>query len=238
MNSLVSPLPASATSRLCLSDGRLNPEAVGWSKRPQLDCHIPRHFGRRKRWNHWCITTPNWMLAITLADLDLLGFAAAYFLDLHSGKSIAFTQRSLFSRGCELADTPQASQAFEHPQLHIRVDEQAGRTRLSVNAPDIGGQALQVELDIQRPAHLESMNLVVPFTQGGSMPAAASSACPSLAVSNWAPTSISAFPGAALPPWISAAVCGHTAVPGHALPLRRPAALPATLAVAGPRAAA
>ncbi len=167
MNSLVSPLPASTAVPLCLSDGRLNPEAVGWSARPQLDCHIPGHFGRRKRWNHWCITTPNWMLAITLADLDLMGFAAAYFLDLHSGKSVAFTRRSPLASGCELADTPQASQAFEHPQLHIRVDEQAGRTRLSVNAPDIGGQALQVELDIQRPAHLESMNLVVPFAKGG-----------------------------------------------------------------------
>ena len=26
--------------------------------------------GRRKRWNHWCITTPQWTLSLTQADLD------------------------------------------------------------------------------------------------------------------------------------------------------------------------
>ena len=40
----------------------------------------------------------NAVVNVTLADLDLMGFAAAYFLDLHSGKSVAFTRRSPLAR--------------------------------------------------------------------------------------------------------------------------------------------
>lgn len=152
---------------LCDAKGQVYRPAIGWSPRPSIDCAMPGNFGRRKRWNHWCITTPDWMLALTIADLDYLGYGAAYFLDLHSGHAVAHTQLRPFARGCQLPDTPLESHVFQHPRLQIRVDEHAGRARLSVAVPDIGGQNLQVCLDVQRPAHLDSVNLVVPFTDGG-----------------------------------------------------------------------
>ncbi len=108
MNSFTHPEPLAAIA-LCDSHGLLNPQAIGWSPRPMVDCAIPGHFGRRKRWNHWCITTPQWMLSFTQADLDYLGYAAAYFLDLQSGQAVAYNQYRLFGRGCDLPDQPQAS---------------------------------------------------------------------------------------------------------------------------------
>jgi hypothetical protein len=162
MNSFTHPEPLAAIA-LCDSRGYLNPQAIGWSPRPMVDCAIPGHFGRRKRWNHWCITTPQWMLSFTQADLDYLGYAAAYFLDLQSGQAVAYSQYRLFSRGCDLPDQPQASHEFNHPHLQLRVAEHTGRTRITINTPDIGGQPLNVALDIQRPAHLDSVNLVAPL---------------------------------------------------------------------------
>ncbi|MFY0104350.1 DUF2804 family protein, partial [Acinetobacter baumannii] len=82
------------------------------------------HFGRRKRWNHWCIVSPGWMLSLTIADLDYLTYGAAYFLDLDSGQAVAHTQIRFFGLGCQLPDEPQASHAFEHPRLQLRFDEQ------------------------------------------------------------------------------------------------------------------
>lgn len=163
MNS--SPLSESSTTiALCDSRGQLNPQAVGWSPRPMVDCAIPGHYGRRKRWNHWCITTPQWMLSFTQADLDYLGYAGVCFADLQSGQAVAYSQYRLFGRGCELPDQPQQSHEFNHPRLHLRVTEHTGRSRISISAADIGGQPLQVDLDIQRPAHLESVNLVAPLS--------------------------------------------------------------------------
>jgi hypothetical protein len=162
MNSFTLPA-ALAAIPLCSNLGQLNPQAIGWSPRPLIDCAIPGHYGRRKRWNHWCITTPNWMLSLTQANLDYLGYAAAYFLDLHSGQAFEFSQFRLFGIGSHLPDHPQQSHEFNHPRLQLRVAEHTGRTRITVSAPDIGGQALHVALDIQRPAHLGSVNLVVPL---------------------------------------------------------------------------
>ena len=105
MNSFTNPL-AQHTQHLCDAHGRLEPNAIGWSSRPQVNCAMPRNLGRRKRWNHWCITTPDWMLALTFADLDYLGYGAAYFLDLRSGKSASRTQLRPFGQGCDLPDTP------------------------------------------------------------------------------------------------------------------------------------
>ncbi|MBM7059666.1 DUF2804 domain-containing protein [Pseudomonas sp. UL073] len=167
MNSILTPPTATPLLPLCDANGDLLREAIGWSPRPRVQCALPGHFGRRKRWNHWCITTPGWMLSLTVADLDYLSYGAAYFLDMSSGEAVAHTQLRALGRGCELPDTPLASHAFCHPRLQLRADAQPGRLRLIVQAPDIGGQALNVALDIQRPAHLDSVNLVVPFEGKG-----------------------------------------------------------------------
>ncbi|WP_375737836.1 DUF2804 domain-containing protein [Pseudomonas boanensis] len=167
MNSPISALYASGLNNLCDPQGKLDPAAIGWSSRPRLNCAIPGHFGRRKRWNHWCVTTPHWMLSLTLADLDFIGYGAAYFLDLNSGRSVAHTQLRAFARGCSLPDLPLESHEFQHPRLHIKVEEHPGRLRLTVAAPSIGGQPLQVALDVQRPAHLDSVNLVAPLAGKG-----------------------------------------------------------------------
>ncbi len=167
MNSLSSALASEPWQPLCNAQGQLSPKAIGWSPRPQVHCALPGHIGRRKRWNHWSITTPQCMLSLTLADLDYLGYGAAYFLDLETGHAVAHTQLRAFARGCRLPDTPVESHRFNHPRLQLKADEHPGRLRLTVAVPDIGGQPLQVALDIQRPAHLESANLVVPFAGSG-----------------------------------------------------------------------
>ncbi|WP_043310784.1 DUF2804 domain-containing protein [Pseudomonas sp. ML96] len=162
MNSFTNPL-AAPLQPLCDPRGRLAPEAIGWSSRPQVHCALPGNIGRRKRWNRWCITTPDWMLALTIADLDYLGYGSAFFLDLHSGKTASHTQLRPFGLGSELPDTPLESHSFNHSRLQLRAEDRGNAIRLTVMAPDIGGQPLQVALDIQRPQHLESVNLVCPM---------------------------------------------------------------------------
>ncbi|VXC42080.1 conserved hypothetical protein [Pseudomonas sp. 8Z] len=166
MNSFTSPL-ALTPQPLCDNKGRLQHAAIGLSPRPQVDCALHGHAGRRKRWNHWCITSPQWTLSLTLADLDYASYGAAYFLDMESGEAAAHTLVRPLGMSCHLPDSPLHSHAFLHPRLQLRVDEHPGRLRLTAAVPDIGGQPLQVALDIQRPAHLESLNIVAPLTHKG-----------------------------------------------------------------------
>jgi len=44
---------------LCDSAGRLNRAAVGWSRQPLHNCNVSGHWPRKKRWNYWCITSPD-----------------------------------------------------------------------------------------------------------------------------------------------------------------------------------
>ena len=155
-------LPTAATA-LCDPKGRLNPDAVGWSQQPLIDCRLPGNTWRRKRWNHWCIITPDWTLSLLQADLDYAGYGAAYFADLHTGQSVSYSQLNLLARGCSLPDTPEGSHAFEHPDLKLHFNEHPGRVRLTALGASIDGRSLQLALDIQRPAHLGSVNLVAPL---------------------------------------------------------------------------
>lgn len=148
---------------LCLSNGALNPEAIGWSNRPQVNCALLQHKGRRKRWNHWCFTTPQWMLSVTQADLDYVGYGAAYFLDLETGESASFSQMRALGRGCQLPDRPQQSHTFDHRRLSFQLSEYPGRACLSLSASNLSGPPIEILLDIQRPTHLESVNLVAPM---------------------------------------------------------------------------
>ncbi|WXL27548.1 DUF2804 domain-containing protein [Ectopseudomonas mendocina] len=155
-------LTTSGTS-LCDSKGQLNPAAIGFSSHPAVNYAIPGRYGRRKRWNHWCIINPQWMLAITHADFDYVGLASAHFVDLVSGEHYSFSQKRLFARDSSLPDQPFDDHTFNHPLLQLRVSATAHNSTITLSASNHGGQAIQAMLHIQRPAHLESANLVAPL---------------------------------------------------------------------------
>jgi hypothetical protein len=61
------------------ADGRLNGEAVGWSRTPLCDARLPGPWGRRKRWNYWSFGTPELQFIAAVVDADYLCLA---FVDL------------------------------------------------------------------------------------------------------------------------------------------------------------
>ena len=55
------------------ADGRLNPEAIGWTRTPMHDTSGidgRRVWGRNKRWEYWGVTTPTHVIALTVSSLD------------------------------------------------------------------------------------------------------------------------------------------------------------------------
>lgn len=68
---------------LCLPNGRLNPKAVGWSRRPLHTANL-QGWGRNKRFEYWCISTPDLVVAINISHGDYRVTLAAFFLDLRT----------------------------------------------------------------------------------------------------------------------------------------------------------
>jgi len=93
---------------LCSPDGQLNPAAVGWSRKPLQRCALPGAWGRRKRWDYWCITAEPWVFQITLADLDYASFVSLVAFRIDGGMDYQATAVRLGGSQCGQPDEVEA----------------------------------------------------------------------------------------------------------------------------------
>jgi hypothetical protein len=145
---------------LCLPDGSLNPASVGWTRRPLHRANL-RGWGRNKRFEYWCITTPEITVAINVSHSDYRVTLAAFFLKL--------ANRDTFSEA-EIHWLPR-SQVDPMPERSGQGDVIGRGDRMNIEMrPTLIGTALRartarltVDLDvIETPGH-ESMGVVVPW---------------------------------------------------------------------------
>jgi hypothetical protein len=149
---------------LCLTGGRLNREAVGWSRRPLHNCNLSGSLLRKKRWNYWCITTDHFLFSVTLSNIDYMGLAFIYFLDF---KSKFFHEKTVirpFGKGFDLGNLVADDAVFEDPQLAISMLTRTSGTAIKVHCPDFQGQQLTADLLITPPADHQTLNVVIPWS--------------------------------------------------------------------------
>jgi len=146
---------------LCTADGRLNPAAVGWSPTPVHRCALPGSWGRRKRWDYWCVATPTHVLSVTYADVDYLGLADVWFLDLVHGRTANRSAISPLSRGFAMPERVGASSmSFGGRGLRLAIAEEAEGTRLTASFA-----GFDCDVVLARPAGHESLSVVIPWSE-------------------------------------------------------------------------
>ncbi|HKY14661.1 MAG TPA: DUF2804 domain-containing protein [Microthrixaceae bacterium] len=150
---------------LCRHDGSLEPAAVGWARRPLIDCTLPGSWGRRKRWDFWSVTGPGIAMNVTYADVDYLGLADVWFRDLDAGAQCSASVPRPLARGFRLA--PRAgvgSVAMSSRRLELRLEDTGDGTRLEVTFPTRAGD-FHAEVVVARPDGHESLTVVIPWTE-------------------------------------------------------------------------
>jgi hypothetical protein len=151
---LVAPLD------LCTPDGKLNPEAIGWSREPVHRCALPGSWGRRKRWDFWGITGPDCAMNVTYANVDYLGLADVWFCDFGSGESTSKSAPSPFGRGMTMPElVAGGSMALRGGGLELSIVEEEAGTRLRVSFKGFDADVL-----VKRPAGHESLSVVIPWS--------------------------------------------------------------------------
>lgn len=170
---------------LCDSGGNLNPEAVGWSRRPLHDCNLSGHWPRKKRWDYWCVTADEYLFSVTLSNLDYAGLAFVYFHDFAGGRFIEKTVMKPLGAGCALGRTVGEPVRFEDRGLRFSIEPDSAvsagpdatpglaaagapapaRTRIKVESADFGGSTLAADLVVEHPAGHETMNVVIPWSR-------------------------------------------------------------------------
>lgn len=149
----------------CLPDGRLNPAAIGWSRRPLHRSNL-RGWGRNKRWDYWCVTTDSHLFSMTYSSVDYLAVLTAWFLDFGTGRSVEKNVYVPFALGVSLPDrVGGGDMTFDRFGLRLAILEEAGGTRLQ--AGFTGHDDAKIDADIlvlDAPRH-ESLSVVIPWSE-------------------------------------------------------------------------
>jgi len=153
-----------ADVNLCLPDGRLNPAAKGWSRRPLHRCSLRGPWGRNKRWDYWCVTWNGGALSLTYADFDYLGIASALVLDFEAGREIEKFVPVPLGLGFSQPDTVGGADiAFDRLGLRLEFREESGGTRLRAGFRS-GGHEVEADVLVAKPPKHETLNVVVPWS--------------------------------------------------------------------------
>jgi hypothetical protein len=148
---------------LCGPDGRLNRDAICWSRHPLHTCNLPGSLARKKKWNYWAVTSEHLLFSATIADLDRLQLAGAYLYHRATKRHIE-TAAVVGPSTISIPETPAGDMVIEHPSLRVALTDEGAGTRIRVNAKEFGGVPLDVDILVERPAGHETLNVVIPWT--------------------------------------------------------------------------
>lgn len=146
---------------LTAPDGRLNPDAVGWTRTPLITTDgLGRGRGRNKRWEYWCVTTPTHVVALVLSALDYAAVHGIWLLDRRSGDAVSHDAIGVLDGSATLPGTLGAGPARARTrQVRIDIDEVDDGTRLRAQ-----GSRVRVDVVAHRPPGHECLGVVVPWT--------------------------------------------------------------------------
>jgi hypothetical protein len=147
---------------LCRPDGTLADAAVGWTRRPLHRANLRRR-GRAKRWEYWCVQTPELVLALTVSDLDYAALCSVWVLD---GRDASAPRETGTTRMLPLPRLTMPDRCGSGPVemvsrgLRIALTPHEQGVHLSARTPDVSA-----EVDVTRPDGHESLGVVVPWSR-------------------------------------------------------------------------
>ncbi len=153
-----------APTDLCDARGGLNPEAVGWSRRPLVRANLRGHWPRKKRWNFWNWIDPDFVFSVTLADIDYAAFCAVSFTDFASGErheGISLGRPRRF----EMPEHVERTVAYRGGGMEYRNASGPDGWEVRFRGPARDGTAIEADFSVGRPAGHESLDIVVPWSR-------------------------------------------------------------------------
>lgn len=148
---------------LCGDDGRLNRAAIGWSRHPLHTCNLQPSLQRKKKWNYWAVTSNDLLFSATIADVERFQLGGAYFFDrrthLHIDKSVIQAPGTI-----TIPESISGDMVIDHPDMRVSLTDHGAGTRIRVAAADFGGEELEADIVVERPAGHETLNVVIPWS--------------------------------------------------------------------------
>jgi len=154
-------------TRLCDKKGNLNPEAIGFARKPIIDCNLSGHYLRKKKWNNWCIYGEEILFSIRICHFD---YAAVCFVNFLEYDTQRFFEKMItipLGIGSKLKMPTRVLEPiqFKDNEVHINITYFQNQTYLKVTSDNFDSDTLLVELNIHHPPEDETLNVVVPWNR-------------------------------------------------------------------------
>ena len=150
----------------CDARGRLNPAARGWSRHPLLRANLHGRPGRKKRWDYWNVNSPDVVVGMVYADVDYAGLANVWVMEHASAREATAGVLVPFARGFRMPERVcTGSVLHETKGFRLSIDETDDATRLRASGRAKGGDAIDVDVSVAKPAGHESLNVMIPWSE-------------------------------------------------------------------------
>lgn len=150
---------------LCNSNGTLNKESIGWSRKSLFDCNLKGRWLRKKRWNYWSVISPECLFSVTVSNIDYAGMVFAYFYDFKTKKFIEKTVMTPFGKGCKMPSGVHETVSFINKQMNADLIAQKNDTRILCYSADFGSEKLSADFTVNFPENHETLNVVIPWNE-------------------------------------------------------------------------
>ena len=152
---------------LCDKKGNLNPEAIGFSRKPIINCNLSGHYLRKKKWNYWCVYGEDILFSITICHFDYAAVCFIYFFEYETHRFFEKTVTIPLGIGSKLKMPTKVldSIRFSNNDLQVNITYQQNQTFLKVSSKDFDNDSLQAELIILHPHEDETLNVVIPWNR-------------------------------------------------------------------------
>ena len=150
---------------LCDSRGRLNPSARGWARTPLLRANLRRAWGRKKRWDYWCVNTPEVVVSFVYADIDYAGLANVWVMEHATGLQATAGVLTPLGRGFAMPEQVcTGTVEYRGKGFTLLIEETAAGTRLVATADKSANGPIAVDVTVAKPVGHESLNVVIPWS--------------------------------------------------------------------------
>lgn len=149
---------------LCDSNGRLNPDAIGWSRIPLHKFNLKGSFSRKKRWHYWNVTTDTFLFSFTVSDADFVGANFAYLFDFEKKMLIEKLVVTPFGKGAILPDEVEKSAFFDNKAMPMSLIHKPGKIEVSFECPKMAGKKIRADLVIHKPEGHETLSVAIPWS--------------------------------------------------------------------------
>lgn len=152
---------------ICNSNGTLNEESIGWSRKPIFNCNIRGKNFRKKKWNYWYMINQDCLFSVTISHLDYIAMSFVYFYDFNTKEFAEKTVITPLGKGCTIGKNVFDNVEFSNEKLQVlfKWNKYLETMNILIHCKDFMGRNLTAKFNVLCFKEQETINVLIPWSR-------------------------------------------------------------------------